>query len=99
MSECVLTPPSSTLNDDAPVISKVATAGSDNADGATASLKSTGTFTLLVASAYSTPEGTKTPPSSVDDGANVRLVAPRTDTSSRTPYDPLGRTMRSPSTS
>ena len=94
------TPPSSTLNDDAPVISNDATAGSEVADGATASLKSTGTLMLLVASAYRASDGKKTPPSSVDDGAKVRLVAPSTDTSSRTPQGPVDRALvRSPSTS
>ena len=38
-------------------------------------------------------------PSSVDEGANVRLVAPSTDTSSRTPHVPVGCTVVSPSTS
>ena len=38
-------------------------------------------------------------PSSVDDGANVRLVAPSTDTSSRTPHVLSGRALGSPSTS
>ena len=57
VSECGLMPPSSTLNHDAPVISNDATAGSDAADGANASLKSTGTLTLLVASAYRASDG------------------------------------------
>ena len=45
------------MNDDAPVTSNDATAGSDAADGDTASLRSIGTFTLLDASAYSASEG------------------------------------------
>ena len=57
MSECGFWPPKRTLIDDVPVISKVAIAGSAAADGATASLKSTGTFVLLVASAYSASDG------------------------------------------
>ena len=87
------------MNDDAPVTSNDAMAGSEAADGATASLRSIATFTLSVASAYSASEGRNTPPSSVEDGANVRLVAPSTDTSSRTPHDPVARTVTSPSTS
>ena len=81
------------------MISNVTIAGSMAADGVTTSLKPVSTLTLFVATAYSASEGRNTPPSSVDDGANVRLDAPSTDTSSREPVEPLERTFRSPSTS
>ena len=85
VSVSVFTPPSSTLNDDTPVISYDTMAGSIAADGDMVSVKSTGTLMLVVASAYSASDGANMPPSSVDDGVIVLLVAPSTDTSSRTP--------------
>ena len=69
------------------------------ADGSAGDVNSSGTLIFLVAIAYSASEGMKTPPSSVDEGMIVRLVAPRTDTSSRTPYGLELRINTSPSTS
>ena len=59
--------------------------GSDVSGGAAGSaLKSVGTFMAFAGMAYNASEGRKTPASSVDTGAMIRLVAPSTETSSCT---------------
>jgi hypothetical protein len=78
-------PPSITRNVDAPVISNDTIAGIDSASGDAGSvLKSVGTLTLVVAMANWASDGKKTSASSVVIGATMRLVAPSTETSSRT---------------
>ena len=67
------------------MISNDATAPAKLASGVDGSeLKSVRTLSAVDDMAYSTFDGRKTPASRVEDGATMRLVAPRTATSSRT---------------
>ena len=73
------------MNDDDDRTSKPAIAGSDVpgcAPGAAA--KSVGLLTFCVAAAYSAPDGSNVPTSSVDAGAITLRDAPSTDTNSYT---------------
>ena len=71
------------MKSESPSSSNDAIAGSEADDGvAGLTLKSVFTLTFWVAKAYRASEGKNVPPSSVDDGATVRLTAPRMVTNS-----------------
>ena len=71
------------MNCDAPSTRNDAIAGSYTAGGvAGLAEKSVGTPMLWLAMAYNAPDGSNVPPSSVVDGASVRLDAPKIYTNS-----------------
>ena len=73
------------MNDDAPVTSNDAIEPRESADGLDGSdEKSNGVFTLSDAIAYSASDVKKVPPSSVDEAARLRPLAPSTACSSYT---------------
>ena len=73
------------MNSDADATSNAAIAGSDADEGvAGLTVKSVSTLMFCVEIAYSASDGKNVPPSSVDDGASVRLSAPEMVTNSYT---------------